>query len=204
MDPTLLHVSRFARENNRPPRRRPEKTHWRARCGADAKRCPQRYSRRSSRVIRAFGGRRMSPSLRTSFELVARRAKAKFVAGLSATITREDGHHPIIFMQCGPVRYRVDARKQAAERPFTHHVFVRPTGFRAPAPSEPDPLSMWVGCIVCTTANPKHVSMIMRIWMLRCWQGCSTDDVADMRRSVIRFASAERIAWMARRRSVAD
>jgi very-short-patch-repair endonuclease len=74
-----------------------------------------------------------------SFELVARRAKAKFVAGLSATITRKDGHHPIIFMQCGPVRYRVDARKQAAARPFTHHVFVRPTGFRAPAPSEPDP-----------------------------------------------------------------
>ena len=66
-----------------------------------------------------------------SFELVARRAKAKFVAGLSATVTRKDGHHPIIFMQCGPVRYRVDAKKQAAARPFTHQVFVRPTGFRS-------------------------------------------------------------------------
>jgi len=31
-----------------------------------------------------------------SFELVARRAKAKFVTGLSATVTRQDGHHPII------------------------------------------------------------------------------------------------------------
>ena len=49
-----------------------------------------------------------------SFELVARRAKAKFVTGLSATVTRKDGHHPIIFMQCGPVRHRVDARQQAA------------------------------------------------------------------------------------------
>ena len=67
-----------------------------------------------------------------SFELVARRAKAKYVCGLSATVTRKDGHHPIIFMQCGPVRYRVDARKQAAARPFTHQVFVRPTGFRMP------------------------------------------------------------------------
>lgn len=67
-----------------------------------------------------------------SFELVARRAKAKYVCGLSATVTRKDGHHPIIFMQCGPVRYRVDARQQAAARPFTHEVFVRPTGFRAP------------------------------------------------------------------------
>jgi len=64
-----------------------------------------------------------------SFELVARRAKAKFVTGLSATVARKDGHHPIIFMQCGPVRYKVDARQQAAERPFTHEVLVRPTGF---------------------------------------------------------------------------
>ncbi len=73
-----------------------------------------------------------------SFELVARRAKAKFVTGLSATVPRKDGHHPIIFMQCGPVRYRVDAKQQAAARPFTHQVFVRPTGFRAPAAPEPD------------------------------------------------------------------
>jgi len=51
-----------------------------------------------------------------SFEQVARRAKAKYVAGLSATVTRKDGHHPIIFMQCGPVRYRVDAKSQAAAR----------------------------------------------------------------------------------------
>ena len=73
-----------------------------------------------------------------SFELVARRAKAKFVTGLSATVTRKDGHHPIIFMQCGPVRYRVDARQQAAARPFTHHVMVRPTGFHSAETPVPD------------------------------------------------------------------
>jgi len=66
-----------------------------------------------------------------SFEAVARAAKAKYVLGLSATVTRKDGHHPIIFMQCGPVRYRVDARKQAAERPFSHRVVVKKTSFRA-------------------------------------------------------------------------
>jgi superfamily II DNA or RNA helicase/very-short-patch-repair endonuclease len=71
-----------------------------------------------------------------SFELVARRAKARFVCGLSATVTRKDGHHPIIFMQCGPVRHRVDAKQQAEARPFAHHVIVRPTGFRSMA--EPD------------------------------------------------------------------
>ena len=65
-----------------------------------------------------------------SFEQVVRRAKARFVTGLSATVTRKDGHHPIIFMQCGPVRHRVDAKAQAAARPFKHTVLVRPTSFR--------------------------------------------------------------------------
>jgi superfamily II DNA or RNA helicase len=65
-----------------------------------------------------------------SFEQVVRRAKARFVLGLSATVTRKDGHHPIIFMQCGPVRYRVDAKAQAAARPFEHSVIVRPTTFQ--------------------------------------------------------------------------
>jgi hypothetical protein len=65
-----------------------------------------------------------------SFERVARQAKARFVLGLSATVARKDGHHPIIFMQCGPVRHRVHARLQAAARPFEHHVLVQPTSFQ--------------------------------------------------------------------------
>ena len=65
-----------------------------------------------------------------SFEQVARQAKARFVLGLSATVARKDGHHPIIFMQCGPVRHRVDARAQAAARPFDHYVLVQPTTFQ--------------------------------------------------------------------------
>ncbi len=66
-----------------------------------------------------------------SFERVSRRAKARFVAGLSATVVRKDGHHPIIFMQCGPIRHRVSAKAQAIARPFEHTVFVRPTAFQA-------------------------------------------------------------------------
>jgi superfamily II DNA or RNA helicase/very-short-patch-repair endonuclease len=71
-----------------------------------------------------------------SFEQVVRRAKAKFVTGLSATVTRQDGHHPIILMQCGPVRHRVDARNQADSRPFEHTVHVRPTSFRSSASAD--------------------------------------------------------------------
>jgi superfamily II DNA or RNA helicase len=72
-----------------------------------------------------------------SFEALAREAKARYVLGLSATVTRKDGHHPIIFMQCGPVRHRVDARTQAAARPFDHKVVFRRTEFHL-ARSRPD------------------------------------------------------------------
>ena len=68
-----------------------------------------------------------------SFELVARRSKARYVVGLSATVARKDGHHPIIFMQCGPVRHRVDARVQAAERGIRHRARDRSTQFELPA-----------------------------------------------------------------------
>jgi len=71
------------------------------------------------------------------FEAIARGAKAQYVLGLSATVTRKDGHHPIIFMQCGPIRHRVDAKKQTAIRPFDHKVVFRRTAFRA-ARNEPD------------------------------------------------------------------
>ena len=66
-----------------------------------------------------------------SFERAARRAKVKYVLGLSATVTRQDGHHPIVFMQCGPVRFRASAKAQALRRPFSH----RPRSGSPPASS---------------------------------------------------------------------
>ena len=68
-----------------------------------------------------------------SFEAVARRAKAKYVLGLSATVTRRDGHHPIVFMQCGPVRFRTSAKAQARQRPFGHRAVLRSTAFELTA-----------------------------------------------------------------------
>lgn len=68
-----------------------------------------------------------------SFELAARRSKARYILGLSAMVTRKDGHHPIIVMQCGPVRHRVDARSEAAKRPFDHVVQIRDTNFQLQA-----------------------------------------------------------------------
>ncbi len=67
-----------------------------------------------------------------SFERVVRQCKAKYVTGLSATVARKDGHQPIVFMQCGPVRYKVSDLAQAAKRPFDHKVVIRPTTFDLP------------------------------------------------------------------------
>jgi superfamily II DNA or RNA helicase len=67
-----------------------------------------------------------------SFEIVARQSKAKYVTGLSATTVRKDGHHPIIFMNCGVVRHRVTDKKSAENRPFSHTVIVRHTEFKPP------------------------------------------------------------------------
>jgi superfamily II DNA or RNA helicase len=77
-----------------------------------------------------------------SFELVARRSKARYILGLSATVTRKDGHHPIIVMQCGPIRHRVDARSEAAKRPFDHVVRIRDTSFQLQAALDTTSLSI--------------------------------------------------------------
>ena len=53
-----------------------------------------------------------------SFERVLAEVKARYVVGLTATPQRRDGHHPITEMQLGPVRFAVDAKSQAARRPF--------------------------------------------------------------------------------------
>ena len=65
-----------------------------------------------------------------TFEQVMRQAKAKYVVGLTATPTRKDGHHPIIYMQCGPVRFSMSARTMTETTPFEHKVTPRYTEFR--------------------------------------------------------------------------
>ena len=67
-----------------------------------------------------------------SFEAVMKQVKARYILGLTATPTRKDGHHPIIIMQCGPIRYRVNPKQQAADRPFQHVVLPRRTSYVNP------------------------------------------------------------------------
>lgn len=64
-----------------------------------------------------------------AFERVLRAARARFVLGLTATPIRRDGLHPLIVMQCGPVRFRAEAGDGVPAQVAV----TRRTGFRLPA-----------------------------------------------------------------------
>lgn len=61
-----------------------------------------------------------------SFEAVLNQADARYVLGLSATPVRSNGHHPIIFMQCGPIRH-VAKRPTHVPQQLVVHVQHLPT-----------------------------------------------------------------------------
>ena len=65
-----------------------------------------------------------------NFEQVMRAVNARYVYGLTATPIRQDGHQPIIFMQCGPIRYAADAKAQMQEQNFQRLLVPRFTPFR--------------------------------------------------------------------------
>jgi superfamily II DNA or RNA helicase len=64
-----------------------------------------------------------------SFEQILKQVKARYVMGLTATPVRKDGHHPIILMQCGPIRYRVKNSVRNNTRATVHRVIPRVTEF---------------------------------------------------------------------------
>jgi len=65
-----------------------------------------------------------------NFEQILKAVNARYVYGLTATPIRKDGHHPIIFMQCGPIRYNADARSQMRDQTFQRLLVPRFTPFR--------------------------------------------------------------------------
>lgn len=68
--------------------------------------------------------------LAVNFEHVLKRCNARYVYGLTATPIRKDGHQPIIFMQCGPIRYSADAKMQMASQTFERLLIPRFTSYR--------------------------------------------------------------------------
>lgn len=94
-----------------------------------------------------------------SFELILKNIPAKYVYGLTATPTRKDGHHPIIAMQCGPIRFRDDAKKQAEIRPFDHYIIPRFTSFRIPSFDEKESTitDLYAGIVGDETRNQQII-----------------------------------------------
>lgn len=66
-----------------------------------------------------------------TFEKVLKCVKAHYVYGLTATPIRKDGHQPIIFMQCGPIRFSADAKSQIRKQTFRRCLVPRFTSFRS-------------------------------------------------------------------------
>ena len=65
-----------------------------------------------------------------NFEQILKTVNARYVYGLTATPIRKDGHQPIIFMQCGPIRYSADAKVQMLSQSFERLLVPRFTPFR--------------------------------------------------------------------------
>ena len=65
------------------------------------------------------------------YERVLKFINARYVYGLSATPTRQDGMTPIVFMQCGPIRFKSDVKAQIARQSFNRVLVPRFTPFRA-------------------------------------------------------------------------
>lgn len=65
-----------------------------------------------------------------TFEKVLKQIRPKYILGLTATPKRKDGLHPIITMQCGPIRSIIDAKSQAKIRSFGHRLIKKETDFR--------------------------------------------------------------------------
>nr|WP_290096018.1 DEAD/DEAH box helicase family protein [uncultured Duncaniella sp.] len=65
-----------------------------------------------------------------NFERVLREVNARHVYGLTATPIRKDGHQPIIFMQCGEIRYTSDSKAQLSKQSFRRLLIPRFTSHR--------------------------------------------------------------------------
>ena len=97
-----------------------------------------------------------------TFEQVMRKAKARYVLGLTATPIRKDGHHPIIYMQCGPIRFNLPVRSQMESSPFEHCVKPQMTTVRWTRDQAPTIQDLYALLCVDADRNSKIVKDILQ------------------------------------------
>ena len=72
-----------------------------------------------------------------SFEAAMKRCTARYILGLTATPNRKDGLQKILFLQCGPIRHRIDLDHSEEQ---SRTVFVREFSLRLPAEQDRLPI----------------------------------------------------------------
>lgn len=72
-----------------------------------------------------------------SFEAALKRCTARYILGLTATPNRKDGLQKILFLQCGPIRHRIDLDHSEEQ---SRTVFVREFSLRLPAEKDRLPI----------------------------------------------------------------
>jgi len=68
------------------------------------------------------------------FEAALKTCPARFILGLTATPRRKDGLHPLLHLQCGPIRHRITLAPSAE---LIRRVIVRTCAIELPADGEP-------------------------------------------------------------------
>ena len=77
-----------------------------------------------------------------SFEKVLKAIRSKYVYGLTATPTRKDGWHKIIYMQCGDIRVRVSNKELKQNKEMEHTVIVKKTNYKYIPTEEKDKIQV--------------------------------------------------------------
>ena len=77
-----------------------------------------------------------------SFEKVLKAVRSKYVYGLTATPTRKDGWHKIIYMQCGDIRVRASNRELKQNKEMEHEVIVKKTNYKYIPTEEKDKMQI--------------------------------------------------------------
>jgi len=121
-----------------------------------------------------------------SFEQVLKQAKARFVVGLTATPTRKDGHHPIIFMQCGPIRYHPSRNAPAGEE-LVQQVIPRHTEFRLPTTVEAIPEPSIQDIFAALGKDPDRLGLIVGDVLNAVESGCFPLVLTGRREQVDQF-----------------
>ena len=98
-----------------------------------------------------------------TFEHVLKNIKAHTVYGLTATPIRKDGQQPIIFMQCGPIRFSADAKSQITKQSFDRYLIPRFTSYRSITEDRQTIIAMYQSLSEDTVRNNLIVNDICKV-----------------------------------------